>query len=112
MVTMISMDVGRFVNFEEFITPKVMSIIYLLGVIVIILVSLAAIAMSFKTGSSSFYYQSEPSIDWMMIVAGILYFIFGNLIWRMICEFVVVIFKIHDSIESVDNHVISLKPPQ
>ena len=103
------MDLNKFIKFEELITPAVITIVYLLGVIVIVLGSLVVMAMSFKSGSSSMFYKSEPSFDGMMIVAGLLYLVFGNIIWRMLCEFIVVIFKINEHMSSLDSYFIALK---
>jgi len=129
------MELTKFIKFEALITPALITIVYLLGVVLIVLGSLLIMAMSFAPpptydgfrgnclgsgcsgstfGTNSLdtnymTYKSAPSFDGMWIVWGLLYLVFGNVIWRMVCEFIVVVFKINDHISSVDNHFIAMK---
>jgi hypothetical protein len=103
------MELHRFINFEELITPTVITIVYILGVILIVLGSLVIMALSFFPASSSVYSRTAPSFDGMTMVLGLLYLVFGNIFWRLLCEFIVVVFKINDHISSVDSYFIEMK---
>lgn len=39
------------------------------------------------------------------IAAGLIMMFFGNLVWRLFCEFIVVLFKINDSLISIDKKI-------
>jgi len=129
------MDLTKFIKFEAMLTPALISIVYLLGVLLIVLVSLLIMVLSFAPPSydgslenpaylprysgSSFgtnsldnnymTYKSAPSFNGMYIVWGLVFLVFGNVIWRMVCEFIVVLFKINDNISSVNSHFIAMK---
>lgn len=138
------MDLTKFIKFEALITPALITIVYLLGILLIVLVSLPIMAMSFAPpptymsftqpppydgfrencvgsgcsgssfGTNSLYTnymtnKSAPSFDGMYIVWGLVFLVFGNVIWRMVCEFIVVLFKINDNISSVNSHFIAMK---
>jgi Domain of unknown function (DUF4282) len=75
-----------FLSFRYLITPGFITVIYVIGVIVITLAALAALATPGSGGA----------------VAGLFTFIAGNLWWRIILEFVMVLFRINDSLESID----------
>lgn len=71
-----------FINFRFLITPAFMTVIYVIGVIAIALVAVASLFQN--------------------VVAGALILVFGQLYWRIILEFVMVLFKINDSLKSID----------
>lgn len=71
-----------FISFKYLITPAFVTVIYVIGAIAIVLVALASLTQNF--------------------VAGLLVLVFGQLYWRIILEFVMVLFKINDSLKSID----------
>ena len=77
-------DFRDFVTFRYLITPAFMTVIYVIGVVGITLGSLVALA-----GNGG-------------VVAGLLLFLFGNLYWRIILEFIMVLFRMNDSLKSID----------
>jgi hypothetical protein len=95
------MNFDKFLKFDELITESVIKIIYLLGALVITLIGLfIVVAPSFilpmimgKNAGYALY----------GIVFGVIVILFGNLFWRIACEAFIVIFKIHDSVVSIDN---------
>jgi len=75
-----------FLSFRYLITPALVTIIYVIGLIVI---SIAAIVtMTSRSGGGP--------------VGGLLLLIFGNLYWRMILEFLMVLFRMNDALQSID----------
>jgi hypothetical protein len=96
---MYRMDFTRFVRFEEFIARDVISIVYFIGAI---FVSLMALIMIFSPmGNMS---------GGTGVLVGIVFFVVGNLIWRIICEGFVVIFTINDTLASI-NEKLDKKDP-
>ena len=76
-------NINDFIAFRYLITPIFITVIYVIGAIGITLASLGALL-----GGNA--------------IAGILLFIFGNLYWRIILEFVMVLFRMNDSLQSID----------
>lgn len=74
-----------FLNFRYLITPGLITIIYVVGAVLITLAALASLA------------GGGPGV-----VAGVLVFVFGNLYWRVILEFVIVLFRINDGIQAIE----------
>ena len=97
------MDYNRFLNFEEMLTPKVISIIYLLGVIIIVLGALGTMIGSAAIGSYN------GGLGMLGVIYGLLFLVCGNVAWRMICELTIVMFKINEHVSSVDKNLIAMK---
>jgi hypothetical protein len=81
-----------FISFRYLITPAFVTVIYVIGVVVIVLIALGAV-FSGSSGSGG---------GAGGILAAILILIFGNLYWRIILEFVMVLFRMNDSLKSID----------
>jgi hypothetical protein len=85
---------GRGFNFSDFlsfrylITPGFITVIYVIGVILITLAAFTSLAIPSTSGGG--------------VLAALVTFIIGNLWWRIILEFVMVLFRMNDSLESID----------
>ena len=79
-------DFGEFISFRFLITPTIITIVYVIGAVLITIASLGALAAGGGGG----------------LVVGLLFLFFGNLYWRVILEFVVVLFRMNDSLRSID----------
>jgi hypothetical protein len=77
-------DINAFLSFRYLITPALVSVIYFVGAMLITLAAVGTLAQ--RNGA----------------VAGILIFIFGNLYWRVILEFIMVLFRMNDSLQSIE----------
>jgi hypothetical protein len=75
-----------FVNFRYLITPGFITVIYVVGAV---LITIAALGAAGSAGSGG-------------VILGLLWFVFGNLWWRIVLEFVMVLFRINDSLASID----------
>jgi len=75
------MQMSEYLSFKRFITPGFIMVIYLLGALGVTLLSIALML------SGGIY-----------IVYGVIMLIFGNLFWRVVCEYMVVQFRIYDEI--------------
>jgi hypothetical protein len=76
-------DISDFLAFRYLVTPAFMTVIYVIGAIGVTLGALATMIAG-------------------QFIAGLLVFIFGNLYWRIILEFVMVLFRMNDSLQSID----------
>ena len=99
---------GGFLRFETFITRDFIRFIYLAGVIAILLISLLGIMSGFSKPASSdaesgtavnATASGQDSTTSLIIWAGFL--IFGNLFWRVLCEMLVVLFVVNDSLLAI-----------
>ena len=75
-----------FINFRYLITPGFITVIYVVGALFI---TIAALSAAGTAGSGG-------------VLSGILLFVFGNLWWRIVLEFVMVLFRMNDSLQSID----------
>jgi hypothetical protein len=87
-----------FINFDYFITKDVISIIYCLGAILITIIGFVIMIGGQVPGA---IYNDAFSA----IIAGGAIIILGNLLWRIICEFIAVVFKINNSLISIDDSI-------
>jgi hypothetical protein len=77
---------GEFIAFRYLITPTIITIVYVIGAVLITIGALGALVAGGSSG----------------LIGGLLIFFFGNLYWRVLMEFVVVLFKMNDSLQSID----------
>jgi hypothetical protein len=76
-------DINDFVAFRYLITPAFITVIYIIGAILITLGAIGTII-----GGN--------------LIAGLLIFVFANLYWRIVTEFIMVLFRMNDSLQSID----------
>jgi hypothetical protein len=76
-------NIQDFAYFRYLITPAFMTVIYIIGAVGITFAALASLVAG-------------------QAIAGLLVFIFANLYWRIICEFIMVLFRMNDSLKSID----------
>jgi hypothetical protein len=76
---------GDFLAFKKFITPLVIQIIFWIGVIVCLIYGIIMIVSAGQ------------------IIGGILVFILGPIFVRIYCEVLMIFFRIHDRLASIDD---------
>lgn len=81
----------EFLSFRKFISPIVIKILYILGVVAIVLFSLY---MMFSGKGFGGFIQN--------FFIGLLSLIFGNLMWRVSCEMMLLLFSINDGIKKLN----------
>ncbi len=91
-------SIEDFFTFDEFITRYTICIVYILGVVVLLL---AGISICVWGRTSPWSYKTAQEA----YIAGLGVIFLGNLLWRLLCEFVVVVFKINDSLISIDERM-------
>ena len=85
-----------FLTFKKMITPVFVQIFFWVG-IVFILVAGVLIIVNGSSGSYSRYgYGGVPS--WI----GFVYIILGPIFWRVVCEGMILIFQIFDSLRRIE----------
>ncbi|MBY0563800.1 MAG: DUF4282 domain-containing protein [Hyphomonadaceae bacterium] len=81
---------GSLMNFDRFVAPSLIRIVYWVGIVAIVLGALATMAGSL--GSLSY----SPTNAMGGIVIAIIGGLVGLLVWRVACEVWIVIFSIND----------------
>jgi hypothetical protein len=77
----------EFLSFDTMLTPKIITIIYYLGLLGVVLAGLGAIF----GGAFSF-----PSL-----LTGVLIILFGGLLVRVYCELMIVFFKMNEALQEI-----------
>jgi hypothetical protein len=80
---------GNFLGFRYLITPALVQVIYVLVAVIIVIVGLLAIA-SDAPGQGP--------------LTGLLIIVFGNLLWRVYMELVMIFFRINEGIQNIDRN--------
>lgn len=70
-----------FFKFDRMITPRIIEIIFIIGLVFTVIAGLAVMSESF--------------------IAGILVLLIGPLMIRINCELIIVIFKIHEALQDI-----------
>lgn len=99
-----SWEEGGFFSFRTMITPGIIKLIYVLGAIGITIAGVVTIISAIKAGR--YWGGAVWGVIW-----GIGIIILGNLLWRVFCEELIVLFKIHDLLSSIEKRFQSLNLP-
>ena len=81
---------NEYLTFRKFITPMIIQIIFWVGVVAIVLLSLMAIAAGLGSYGGG-----------QIVLGGLLYLVLGPLFWRIWCELMLIIFRIHDELHQM-----------
>jgi hypothetical protein len=76
-----------FLTFRSLITPRFITLIYAIGVVWITLAAAVVLLQPATSGA---------------IVSALFFLVIGNLWWRVIVEFVLVLFRINESLQSIN----------
>lgn len=89
---------GDFLSFKTMITLKVIQIMY---VIIAAIITIGGLVTMFSGGSGRGYGYSSFMPGGFM--GGLLIIIFGNILWRIWCELIIVFFRINKSLSNIDD---------
>ncbi len=82
-------EVGGFFSFRTMISPHLIKIIYVLGMMGLSIIGFGMIV------------YAEPAAMWM----GPAVIVLGNLLWRIFCEGLILLFSMHDILGSIDKEL-------
>lgn len=89
-----------FLNFRKLITPTVVKVIYALGAVLITASLLMTAIGLLVSGSARSLIGSYSILGFFGIIVLILV---SNLVWRLYCELIIVLFGIHESLQDIRN---------
>jgi hypothetical protein len=87
---------SEYITFKKFITPTFIMIIYILGALVVTILSFLIML------GGAFTVQGFSMGGGIAILLGVLMLIFGNLFWRILSEYMIVQFRIYDELVSLN----------
>jgi hypothetical protein len=90
---------SEYITFKKFITPTFIMVIYILGALVVTIGSIVLMAFGAGYGGAA-----------VGIILGIIMLIFGNLAWRILCEYWIVQFRIYEEIAALNRHMGGASP--
>lgn len=101
----------RFFNFDEFITARLVKIVYFIGVVLIPLVTIGAGVMVALGGLYALFsmmqYLTFASVVTQLfliilqMIVSVVACVLGILLLRLYCEFIMVIFKINENLQAL-----------
>jgi len=89
--------VKDFFSFDKMITPLLINIFFWIGIAVSLLTGLGIIVSGL----------ASPFGGGAMVFTGLMILVLGPLAARVYCELLIVIFKIHDSLQVIKTHITS-----
>jgi len=90
---------GGYFSFRTMVTPIIVKWVYVIGMIAITIGGL--VTMFGGRGSSYYGYYSSGGNFW----TGLLIIVVGNLIWRVVCESIILLFSIHEILASIERKI-------
>lgn len=81
------LSTGGFLSFGTMISSSLIKAIYVIG-----LIGVTLIGLGFMFGLKQYLF-------------GLLVIIFGNLLWRLVCEAAIIFYRIHDLLASIDRQL-------
>ena len=89
-------------SFDRFITKSFVKALYFLG---FVLLTFGGIALAVWAGLRLQDASISRQLGWRYVAAGIGAVIVGNLLWRVFCEFWIVLFKLHARLVAIDRNL-------
>ena len=86
-------NISDFFQFKRFITADLLRLTYFLGLLFITVIGLILLT------------SDKSTLGMPDSLLGVVVILFGNLFWRLYCEFMIVIFSIHERLVSIDRKI-------
>ncbi|MBX3356792.1 MAG: DUF4282 domain-containing protein [Phycisphaeraceae bacterium] len=82
----------RMFSFSHFITPTLIRLLFIIGLLVIAVVGLVTI----KQGVSASYGGG------VMVLTGLFLLVLGPVAWRVVCELLILLFRMYDTLVEIE----------
>jgi len=92
---------NNFISFRKFISLTFIQIIYVIGAVAIVIVSLGII-LGFDGSAMA---SSNRSVSAANVLSGLGLLVFGSLLWRVLCEAWILFFRLADSVSNIEAKV-------
>lgn len=94
---------GGFFGFRTLVTNTIIKTVYALGAAAITLAGVAFAAFPFLVGLTPDQDRTAAGIRGLAL--GLVIFVGGNLLWRLLCEGWIILFSIHEMLASVERRL-------
>ena len=84
-----------YLSFDRLVTKTFVKVIYFIGFMVL---TISAIAFLVWSGMRLHDANISRNIGWRYVAIGAVGLVIGNIVWRLICEFWIVLFNINDEL--------------
>ena len=98
-----------FFSFNRLVTPSIIDVVYVLGAMIVTLLGslLGLLSSPLVVALFTFADRANPSAtktsaESAITAISILFIVAGNIVWRISCELVLVLFNIHELLESIE----------
>ena len=81
-------------SFEKMISPTLIKVVYVIGMFGIVLAAIYMASIGTK--------EADDTAKLLKILSAGVLAIVGNLLWRLVCEQVILLFSIHERLVSID----------
>jgi hypothetical protein len=88
--------ISDFFNFRIFISTKIIKLIYNLGVIILTIIAILI--------APEFISRVEKELTGLTFILTFIIYIIFNLIWRVLCEFTILFFSMHEILASIEKN--------
>lgn len=97
-----------FFSFRIMVTSMMLQVIYILGAVGVVMSGL----LCFAVGASAMWVATQDHAGWdspeylaavAIAISGLATIVVGTLVWRVFCEGLIVMFRISDTLTSIDN---------
>jgi tetratricopeptide (TPR) repeat protein len=82
-------NIGYF-SFNAMISPAIIKVLYVLGAIALIVFGIIIIA-------DNHFYLDNPTLIGVLVILG------GNIVWRLFCESLILMFRVYDKLKSIND---------
>lgn len=89
----------KYINFDTMITPTIIKILFWVGVGLSVLFGLISIFSGFAQMFSPY---GSGFAGFISFIIGLVIIVVGSLVARIYCELLIVVFKMHESLNSID----------
>lgn len=91
-----------FLTFDKFITPKFITVLYWLFILFHVVVGIAIMVMP-SMNSHPYYYHGGGGFSFTAFLLGLFYIAITLVLTRVICELILIFFRINENLEAIRN---------
>ena len=89
---------NNFFNFRLLITLEIIKLLWAIGSLILLVIGFLVIF-----GINGYRNLTLFRVSSFNVLFGILIIVVGNLVWRLVCEYILILFNIHERLEELNN---------
>jgi Domain of unknown function (DUF4282) len=92
-------------SFHSLVSTSIIKVAYLFGALAISSIGIVLIVSGILKYRSEMFGEIYPVIAFgdpvIQFISGIVIFVFANIVWRVLCEFFILLFSIHELLSEI-----------